>query len=169
MQLVFDKYPYLNGDYGIITVKKNDTSVSCQQLLNAIRDYEDNPEGMDLPSIAVASGKEDLGGGILIGITLKLIDWKVEFEDRLPPTTIACEVTGGNLVCWDSILEEYVNPILASDFTQVTRTVAASATIAPLSPGDLAQVLNEMNQLLNDNPKLQKIFELLLPGVFGRR
>ena len=169
MAIIFNKYPYLNGEYGLITIEKPTVKVSCQTLLNAIRDYEDNYEGMDIPRIADASGKEELSDEITLGITVKLVDWKILFESRDGPGFTLCEVTGGNLVCWDSILEEYVNPIYPSAYVQVTRTVSASATIAQLSPNDLDQVLNEINSVINENPKLQKIFELLLPGVFGRR
>lgn len=86
---------------------------------------------MDISHVANASGKQDLGGGILVGITLELLDnWRVQFEDRLGPDTIACKITGGNLVT-TNIYDD--NPVKPSTYTQVTITASSSATISESS------------------------------------
>ena len=78
MALTFD---FINS---IIEVPSPTTSVSVQTLINEIRDAEDelNP-AMTYPKIADAFGKQDLGGGSLVGITLVLLnDWRLRFQAR---------------------------------------------------------------------------------------
>jgi hypothetical protein len=133
LAIVFDK------NDRIIMVESPATSVTIQTLINAIRDYEDEPEAMDIASIATASGKEDLGGGTLIGITLKLINWKLKFEDRLGPTYILCDVLGGNLVATDENGAS-VNPIEPATYVMVTKTASVSATISEEIKSDVAQL-----------------------------
>jgi hypothetical protein len=121
MAIVFDK---INK---IITIEAPDTEVTIQELINAIRDYEDELENLEVESIAKASGKEDLGGGIKVGITLELINnWRVKFEDRESGDVISCKVSGGNLVATNDYNN---NPICPSTNTQVTITQSSSATI----------------------------------------
>ena len=111
----------------LVIVGTPDTEVTVQQLINAVRDYEDEPSNLDVPSIATASGKEDLGGGLSIGITMKLIDWKVKFDDRTAWTS--CEVKGGNLICWDTYTQKYVNPVSPAAYVTSVRTSSVSAAI----------------------------------------
>jgi len=113
----------------------NGYQVTIQQLINDIRDFEDNDEGMDIPRIAEAAGKQDLGGGVLVGITMTLYDWKIKFEDygTTPcSTTVACNITGGNLVCYNTVSQLYVNPIEPSNCITVTLTASSSATLQEL-------------------------------------
>ena len=56
------------------------TSVTIQELVNAIRDYEDELDFLDYGHICNAFGKQDLGGGAQVGITMVLInDWRIQF------------------------------------------------------------------------------------------
>ena len=112
MGFVFDK---VNK---IITVEAPQTEVTIQDLYDAIRDYEDEVYNMEVGKICDASGKEELGGGVRVGITLKLIDWKLKFEDRSGPNYITCNVRGGNLVCYDTSINDYVNPIEPSAYVK---------------------------------------------------
>lgn len=120
MALVFD---FINS---IIEVPSPTTSVSVQTLINEIRDAEDElTPAMTYPKIADAFGKQDLGGGSLVGITLVLLDdWRLRFEARPGPDTVACIVTGGNLVAVSG------NPIAPSAYTTVTVAQSSSPTIA---------------------------------------
>ena len=55
------------------------TSVTMQELINAIREEEESERGITYPSIATASGKDALGGGVYIAITVNLKDpWQIE-------------------------------------------------------------------------------------------
>src|SRR3989338_2287704 len=94
MALVFDFYN------SIIEVPSSQTSIDVQTLINEIRDIEDElTPGLAHSQIAEAFGKQDLGGGVLVGITLVLLDnWKIRFQARPGPETVACIITGGNVV-----------------------------------------------------------------------
>lgn len=61
-------------DDKVILIESPTTEVTIQELIDAIRDYEDSQFAMDIPKLADASGKQDLGGGSFVGITLELLD-----------------------------------------------------------------------------------------------
>ena len=105
----------------------SDASITIQQLINAIRDWEDELTNFETSKIADASGKDDLGSGILVGITLKLLNWKLKFEAKVSPTT--CYVGGGNLVAVDG---DGVSMFAIAPSTNVTvqLTQSTSAVIA---------------------------------------
>lgn len=111
-----------------ITVLAPDTEVSIQELLNAIRDFEDELINLEVAKIADASGKEDLGGGLSVGITLKLFNWKLKFEDRPGPAWVDCQVSGGNLVAVNGAGQP-VNPIEPASYVTVTVVKAVSAAL----------------------------------------
>jgi len=127
MGLVFDT---INQ---IIEVEAPATEITMQELINGIRDFEDDNLGMSFAKIANASGKQDLGGGVLVGITVTLIDWKLKFEDRPGPDFIICNVTGGNLVRYDTVLDQYTSPIEPAAYVTVTLTASSSATLQELA------------------------------------
>jgi hypothetical protein len=80
----------------IITIDP-EVEVTCQEILNACREFEDNWNGMDDAQIAEASGKQNLGGGKQVGITLELLnDWRIKFAAKGTPTF--CSVKDGNFV-----------------------------------------------------------------------
>jgi hypothetical protein len=120
--IVFDK---VNR---IMTVEAPATEVTIQDLINTIRDWEDNPENMEVAKTADASGKEDLGGGLAVGITLKLLNWKLKFQDRTGPDWADCSVTGGNLVAVDAN-NVPMNPIAPAAYVTVTVVKAVSAAL----------------------------------------
>ena len=124
MGLIFDKLSR------VITVESPDTDITCQELLNECRDFEDELENLEMPSICTASGKEDLGAGKQVGITLKLLDWKVKFEDRLSTPWTLCEIAGGNLIRYNTISGTYDSPVEPSAYVTVSLTTDVSATIS---------------------------------------
>jgi len=110
----------------IIEVPAPDTTVDLQYLIDQIREAESQlSPGMAYRKIADAFGKQSLGGGNYVGLTVMLLDnWKLRFEARPGPDTVACFVTGGNLVA------ESGNPIAPSPYTQVTIAQSSSPTIS---------------------------------------
>lgn len=121
MELVFDK---VNRH---IIVKAPTTEVTVQELYNAIRDWEDDPENMSEAKVCDAVGKEPLGGGLYTAVTLVLRGWKLKFEDRPEPTT--CLVRGGNLLATNEHGNS-VNPIAPS--ANVTVVIAQSTAASLL-------------------------------------
>jgi hypothetical protein len=136
MAIVFHK------DERVILIEAPDSNITIQELVDAIRAYEKTDEGVVLPQIANASGKEDLGGGVLVGITLELLDnWRVQFEARPGPETIACRISGGNLVA----INDYNNdPVKPSSYVFVTLTSSSSATISELQIENLQFLIESL-------------------------
>ncbi len=129
----------------IIEVPAPDTSLDLQYLINQIRDAEDElSPGMAYSKIADAFGKQFLGGSNYVGLTVMLLDnWKIRFEARPGPDTIACFVTGGNLVA------ESGNPIAPSTYTQVTIAQSSSPTITETDDANIKFLIESLrgNQL----------------------
>lgn len=140
------------GDWAPYTVKVNriifipdpTIEVSIQEIYNAIRDWEDEWDGIDMASLAEAYGKQSLGGGVYVGITLILInDWRIQFETRSVDTI--CTIYGGNLLADN----QYNNqPIKPSPHISVIIAQSSSAIIlegSGTSPEEVADaVLNEL-------------------------
>ena len=121
MALVFDK------NTKIITVESPQVTLTIQDLHDDIRLYEELNQNLEVAQIANASGKQSLGGGVTVGITLELInDWRLAFAARPGPDTVLCTVTGGNLVA-TNIYDN--NPIYPTAYTQVTISQSSSATV----------------------------------------
>ena len=127
MAIVFDEI------LKVITVGSPDTTVTIQTLYGEIRKYEATVRYLEVAQLANGSGKQALGGGVTVGITLELInDWRLSFEARPGPDTILCTVTGGNLVATNIYSN---NPIKPTAFTQVVIAQSSSATITA-APSD---------------------------------
>lgn len=123
-------YPTISGT--IIEVDLPYTEVTIQELVTTIRDWEDNLANMEWPKIIDAAGKEELGGGVLVGITTTLRDTKLKFADRPGPDWVVCNIGGGNLVATSGTVDNYVNPIEPSSYVTVTKTSSSSATLQEL-------------------------------------
>lgn len=121
----------------IIQCESPDAEFTIQELFNAVRDYEDDFPNIEVNKIADAYGKQDLGGGVLVGITMVLYDWKVQFEPRGGPDWELCNIRGGNLVRYDTGTEQYGNPVNPTAYVTVTLTSSSSATISMLELQEL--------------------------------
>src|SRR3989344_3955370 len=111
----------------VIQVDSPQTQVTIQDLHDQIRLYEEQLINLDYGHITNAYGKQSLGGGAFIGITLELIsDWRIAFEARPGPSTILCTVSGGNLVAINAYSN---NPIKPTAFTQVNIAQSTSPSI----------------------------------------
>lgn len=116
----------------IITILAPSANVSMQDLYDTLRWLENDPANMDNDSIVSGSGKENLGGGVFVGLTVTLKNAQLAFENRPGPTFVQCNATGGNLVAVD-INGDIMEPIYPTSYTQVILTSSSSATIQELS------------------------------------
>ena len=91
-------YPYLSPR--IVEVLSPSTEVTIQELVDLIRDWEDSEDGMPFDFIISAAGKEDLGGGVTVGITATLNNAQIMFTGRTTPlddgTGRTCDATDNN-------------------------------------------------------------------------
>jgi hypothetical protein len=66
----------------IIIVLAPDTEITLQNLVNQVMEWEEKPWNMTYPRLIKPSGKQDLGGGVSVGITAELQNAKLAFEAR---------------------------------------------------------------------------------------
>lgn len=112
----------------VITVASPSVEITMQDLLDTLRFMEAAAVAMDDASIVDAAGKEDLGGGTKVGLTVTLQNATLAFEARPGPEWVQCNVSGGNLVAQDTN-EVTISPIEPTSFTQVVLANSSSATL----------------------------------------
>ena len=145
----------------IITIPEADgESITIQSLVNQIRNWEDSQANLAYPSLLSASGKEDLGGGTLVGITASLENTKLKFEARGVPTT--CYVGGGNLVAVDENGNSMF-PISPSTNVTVQLTQSSSATMIQSDTIDEIQI--QVGEVHYQATGIQETINLLHPEL----
>jgi len=100
--------------------------LDIQDLIDTVRDWEDDPINMSEPQMIDAAGKDDLGAGLLVRVTAILLDAKVAFEALGGPSYTICRIEGGNLVALDTAGSP-IDPVQTTAFTQVLRTATSSS------------------------------------------
>ncbi|RLI53451.1 MAG: hypothetical protein DRP09_15705, partial [Candidatus Thorarchaeota archaeon] len=115
----------------IIEVKQPATEVTVQDLYNKIRDWEEETNNLEVDKICDCYGKQELGGGVKVGLTLVLYDWKLKFEERTSQTI--CIVSGGNLVRYDTQTQTYEFPLEYSSNVMGYVARSSSATLQELA------------------------------------
>jgi len=125
-----------------IYVPQDTVDVDVQALLNDIRSIEASEAGILYPPIATASGKESLGSGIAVGMTLNLLGWQLKFPDAAQGG-YTVRIYGGNLVGGVD-----GDTIAYSDGVQVLIVQSASSTIVTTSTG--SGLSAEQDQLLRN-------------------
>lgn len=121
----------------LIFVAAPSTEITIQDLHDTLRVLEERPwEGLPYPSIVETAGKEELGGGVTVGLTMKLLNAKLAFQGRKTSTetgTITTADTTGYL-------------LTDSNATFVTNGVQPGASIVNLTDGSRATVLRVVSQ-----------------------
>ena len=115
----------------LIVVPDTDDQVTVQEIYDQTREYEQKLISLDLDRIVSGAGKEYLGPGVSVGITITLYDWKLKFEDRVALPAVVCYVRGGYLVALDGAGNP-VFPLEPSDYVMASLTSASSATLQEL-------------------------------------
>lgn len=111
----------------LINITSPQNTLSCQELIDAIRTEEASATGIMYPQIATASGKEDLGSGVSVGMTVALVSpWQVKFWAG----NYIAKIAGGNLVGGFS-----GDPVAYSAGVQVLLVQSAASTIVTQSTG----------------------------------
>lgn len=112
-----------------IEIDLPDTSVSVQELVDLIRDIEDEFEFMSEPRLIDTAGKTKFDATRSTGITLTFENAQVCFAARPGPSDVQVTISGGNLAAVAADLITPISPICLSAFTQ---TVFAQDTSAAL-------------------------------------
>lgn len=105
----------------LISVDSGATDVDCADLNAAIKAAQASEEGIQYPPVAEGSGLIDLGPGVAVGLTVKLLrGWQLAFA----PGNYVARVAGGNLVGGPS-----GDPIAYSAGVQTLLIQSAASTV----------------------------------------
>lgn len=118
----------------IITIAKDGVesqSISLQDLVDTLRSIEYQADTLAYEYLIDSFGKQALGGGVKVGITLVLNNAKLAFEARPPSTFVQCNISGGNLVAIDENGDD-MDAVETTAYTQIIKTSSSSATLQEL-------------------------------------
>jgi hypothetical protein len=144
----------------IVYITSPTTDVTVQELIDAIREAEDTPEGMAfggevaglVDAIADATGKDEIGTGISTGITMTLkSDWYIEFWDGVNLGTVSTGNIAGGL--GDRPVRATVS---SADTALVLGAVATTSSTLDMPVGDVDTV-GSFGKALVDNLKLKRV------------
>jgi hypothetical protein len=117
-----------NASPRVIEVADTSDTVTMQDLVDTLRERETDFANLSYPHIVNSAGKEALGGGVSIAITLILQNAQLKFADRSGPSFVTCYVLGGNLVAVDEDGYE-LDAIATSDYVHVIVVRSSSSTL----------------------------------------
>lgn len=136
-----------------------------QTLVNAIREEEASERGIAYDQILDASGKEDLGGGVLTGITAGLRStWKINFTAGAYQATIS----GGNLADALSRVYNTGSPQVLVQSSAAATVVSGdgSSSTAPTAAQNAAAV---WSSTLEGALSAEETLRILLAALAGKR
>lgn len=122
----------------LIFVAAPSTSITIQDLIDTLRFLEERPwEGLVFPQIIEAAGKEDLGGGVKVGITAKLLNARLAFEAR------KISIESGTITTADT------NGVTINDSTAlfITNGIEPGSWVVNLNDGSRATVLRVVSEI----------------------
>lgn len=125
----------------IITVAAPSEAITMQDLYDTLRTLEAQQVATDDKPIVSGAGKENLGGGVSVGLTITLLNARLAFEARPGPDFVQCLVSGGNLVAIDDVGAD-MSPIEPTAYTQIILSNSSSATSIN------SEQLNEIHKLM---------------------
>lgn len=156
------------ADPRIIKVAAPSTEVLLQDLIDTLRNHEYVPTpGWNVHSydyIVDAEGKAPTIPGEVTGITLKLRNAKLKFEDRVGPSYELCQIFGGNLTAIDSNGDD-MHPIEPSEYVNFDRTLSTSATITGVDAADIASAVWDASALSHMDPGTMGLFMWVIRGL----
>jgi len=164
----------ISVDYSVsprrIVVASPVTELTVQDQHDSIRSIEDSPASMAQDRLIESAGKEDLGGGTLVGITSQLQNAQIEFEDRTTPASVgtatSVDATGTVLVDTAAtfITDGLERGSLIVNFTD--QSVAAIITVdseTQVTHKKLASGVNN-DWTVSDTYKIWKIVQVEVSG-----
>src|SRR3989344_1650072 len=123
-------YPHLSPR--VIRVNSPTTSISIQEIVDLVRAWEDITKGLNFPYLIDATGKDNLGGGVSVGITATLQNALISFEVQggvdSSGTVTTPDATGVVLID-------------AADGTFISDGILAGDTVVNVTDGSITSVL----------------------------
>ena len=130
---------YPNESPRLVVVETPATSVTVQEIINLLREWEHDPENMSYDYLISAAGKEDLGGGVTVGITATLQNAQLQFEGRTTALSTGL-VADSN----DTTGQLFTDESSGVDF--ISDGVAVGDTIFNSTTGSMATVLEVVSE-----------------------
>lgn len=121
-----------NLDPRLLTVAASSAELTIQDLVDTCRSIEDSTVGDQYPYLLDAVGKEAIGGGVQVGITVTANNMQIAFASRTG------SVSSGTATSADANGETLVDTAA----TFVSDGVTAGAAIINLDDGSVASVLS---------------------------
>ena len=115
----------------LITIQAPSAEITMQDLYDTLRVKETIQ--MDEEYLVDGAGKEPLGEGVLVGLTLTLNNALLAFEARAGAEYILCQIAGGNLVSNDANGDPFLSPVYPTAFVTIVQANSSSATLQELS------------------------------------
>lgn len=119
----------------IITVAAPSVELTLQDLVDTLRVLEDDlDEGLAFDHLINTAGKEDLGGGVLVGISATLQNAQIAFEPRVTPDENGTATSTGTTTLIDT----------AATFE--TNLIEPGAMLINYTDGSIATVVSVTNE-----------------------
>ena len=119
----------------IITVDAPSTEITMQDAVDTLRSIEASAAAMDNKPLVSAAGKEDLGGGTEVGLTVTLLDSLIAFKSRITPQESGTTTSAGTTSLIDTAATFITNNALPggmvinfTDFSLTTIITVVSET-----------------------------------------
>lgn len=123
----------------VLEVASPSTEMTMQDLVDTARKLEDQFEGMSYAYLLDAFGKQDLGGGVEVGITVSMLDTLLAFQGRTTPAETGTVSTNPGT----PILGQDVFTDASADF--VGANVARGSLVVNFDDRSIADVVEVVN------------------------
>lgn len=118
----------------VAEVAEPSTEFIAQDIVDTLRIREESFRGQSEDKLVNASGKEDLGGGVSVGITVELQDTLVAFEGRTTPAQIGIVTTGFPTPVNNQLL------LIDSNATFITNEIHRGSLVINFTDESIAEV-----------------------------
>jgi len=125
----------------LIAIASPSAEITIQDLHDTLKNIEDEPGAMQYPSLITTAGKENLGGGVSVGLTATLLNAQIMFERRtviLNQGTITTASTPGSIIqVIDSAADFVSSGVKPGDFVANTTDQGVGEVLEIISPTEL--------------------------------
>lgn len=126
------------------------TEIVMQDYVDTLRTLEDDFQNMGFPELIEATGKQNLGGGVLVAVTVEEKNLQLAFEPRYTPAVTGTVTTGSGA---PNILNRYTFVDSAADF--VTAGVRPGSHLVNWTDRSITEVVRVINSTTLETRVLQ--------------
>ena len=132
---------YTGLAYKLINITSPTTTVTIQELVDTIRDWEDKVSNIQHRKVINCTGKDDLGGGVEVGITMTLSsEWRIKFWSGIGQGIIK----NGTLVPTSGYGGNPIEPTGGNDSIVLLNQVGGVISYPVISPEEMDDIAVEV-------------------------